>query len=39
MQHTLDELDQRGRLADYVAEHDARRPKVGQITLLYGIKG
>ena len=39
MQHTLFELEGRGQLAGYLAEHDARRPEIGQITLLYGIKG
>jgi SAM-dependent methyltransferase len=39
MQHTLFELESRGELAGYRAEHDARRPEIGQITLLYGIKG
>jgi SAM-dependent methyltransferase len=39
MQRTLGDLDRRGQLAAYMAEHDARRPEIGQITLLYGIKG
>ena len=37
--HTLLELDGRGQLAGYLADHDSRRPQIGQITLLYGIKG
>jgi SAM-dependent methyltransferase len=39
MQRTLGDLDGRGQLAAYMAEHDARRPEIGQITLLYGSKG
>jgi ubiquinone/menaquinone biosynthesis C-methylase UbiE len=39
MQRTLGDLDGRGQLAAYMAEHDARRPEIGQITLLYGVKG
>jgi SAM-dependent methyltransferase len=31
-------LDRRGELAAYVAEHDALRPQIGQVTLLYGIR-
>jgi ubiquinone/menaquinone biosynthesis C-methylase UbiE len=38
MQRTLGDLDGRGQLAAYMAEHDARRPEIGQITVLYGIK-
>jgi hypothetical protein len=38
MQHRLLELEGRGQLAEHLAEHDARRPEIGQITLLYGIK-
>jgi SAM-dependent methyltransferase len=38
MRHTLLELESGGQLAGYLAEHDARRPEIGQITLLYGIK-
>ena len=38
VERTLRELDQRGELEAYVAEHDALRPKIGQITLVYGIK-
>ena len=34
----LRELDERGGLAAYVAEHDARRGSIGQVTFLYGIK-
>ena len=39
MTRTLGELDCRGQLGDYLAEHDRRRPEIGQITVLYGIKG
>jgi hypothetical protein len=39
MQRKLGDLDRRGQLAAYMAEHDARRPEIGQITLLYGSKG
>ena len=39
MQRTLRELERRGQLAAYLAEHDARRREIGQITLLYGSKG
>jgi hypothetical protein len=38
MRQTLLELEGGGQLAGYLAEHDARRPEIGQITLLYGIK-
>ena len=34
----LRELDRRGALERYVAEHDARRPLIGQVTILYGIR-
>jgi SAM-dependent methyltransferase len=39
MQHTLFDLESHGQLAGYLTEHDARRPEIGQITLLYGSKG
>jgi len=39
MQHTLDDLDREGGLAAYLAEHDAMRPHIGQVTFVYGIKG
>jgi ubiquinone/menaquinone biosynthesis C-methylase UbiE len=35
---TLCDLDARGDLEAYVAEHDAMRPQIGQITLPYGIR-
>jgi ubiquinone/menaquinone biosynthesis C-methylase UbiE len=38
VQRTLGDLDGRGQLAAYIVEHDARRPEIGQITVLYGIK-
>jgi hypothetical protein len=38
-EQTLRELDAAGTLEPYVAAQDARRPEIGQITLLYGIKG
>jgi SAM-dependent methyltransferase len=34
----LRELDRQGALERYVAEHDARRLLIGQITILYGIR-
>jgi SAM-dependent methyltransferase len=37
-ERTLRALDQRGELGSYLATHDARRPEIGQITLLYGIR-
>ena len=39
VQSRLRELDARGALEAYVAEHDAMRPQIGQITFVYGIKG
>ena len=39
IERTLCDLDARGELEAYVAEHDALRPQIGQITVLYGIKG
>jgi SAM-dependent methyltransferase len=36
--HTLRAEERAGSLDAYVAGHDARRPEIGQITLLYGIK-
>ncbi len=38
VEHTLQELDRQGALEAYLREHDARRPDIGQITLLYGSK-
>lgn len=38
VERQLRDLDARGELAGYVAEHDAMRPHIGQITVLYGIK-
>jgi ubiquinone/menaquinone biosynthesis C-methylase UbiE len=38
VERTLGNLDRAGRLADHLAEHDARRPDIGQITLLYAVK-
>jgi hypothetical protein len=38
VERTLRDLDQRGELEAYVAEHDAMRPQIGQVTFLYGIK-
>ncbi len=32
------ELDRAGALADFVAEHDARRPLIGQITFLFATR-
>ncbi|MGI9449666.1 MAG: class I SAM-dependent methyltransferase [Geminicoccaceae bacterium] len=34
----LRELDEQSELDAYVASHDAQRRRVGQITLLYGVK-
>ncbi|MGI9434860.1 MAG: class I SAM-dependent methyltransferase [Geminicoccaceae bacterium] len=34
----LCELDERGELDAYMARHDAQRQRIGQITLLYGVK-
>jgi SAM-dependent methyltransferase len=34
----LRDLDARHLLAGYVAEHDAMRPHIGQVTFLYGLK-
>jgi ubiquinone/menaquinone biosynthesis C-methylase UbiE len=39
VERTLCDLDARGELEAYVAEHDAMRPHIGQITLVYGIRG
>jgi SAM-dependent methyltransferase len=39
MQRTLGDIDRRGQLAAYMAGHDAKRREIGQITLLYGIRG
>jgi ubiquinone/menaquinone biosynthesis C-methylase UbiE len=39
VERTLRNLDVRGELEAYVARHDAMRPHIGQITLLYGIRG
>ena len=38
VEHTLLELDARGELEAYVAEHDAMRRHIGQMTFVYGIK-
>jgi ubiquinone/menaquinone biosynthesis C-methylase UbiE len=38
VERKLRELAARGELEGYVAERDAMRPQIGQITLLYGIK-
>jgi ubiquinone/menaquinone biosynthesis C-methylase UbiE len=38
VERTLRDLDQHGQLEAYVAEHDAMRPQIGQVTFLYGIK-
>ena len=38
VERKLRDLHQRGELEAYVAEHDAMRPQIGQITLLYGIR-
>ncbi len=38
VERTLNDLDRRGALEEYLSEHDARRPDIGQITLLYGSK-
>ena len=32
------ELDGAGKLEDFVAEHDARRPETGQITFLNALR-
>jgi ubiquinone/menaquinone biosynthesis C-methylase UbiE len=34
----LRRLDDQGGLPDYVAAHDARRPEIGQFTVLYAIR-
>ena len=34
----LRELDEQSELDAYVASHDAQRRRVGQITVLYGVK-
>ena len=39
VERTLRALDAKGELEGYVARHDAMRPQIDQITLLYGIKG
>jgi SAM-dependent methyltransferase len=38
VEQTLRNLECTGRLPDWLAEHDARRPAIGQITFLHGIK-
>ena len=38
VERTLRALDAAGELEAYVARHDAMRPQIGQITLLYGIR-
>ncbi len=38
VEQTLRELDRQGALDAYLREHDASRPDIGQITLLYGSK-
>lgn len=38
VERTLRDLDRRGELEAYLAEHDAMRPQIGQITVIYGIK-
>jgi len=38
-QQTLLAQERAGSLDGYLAEHDARRPEIGQITLLYGTRG
>jgi SAM-dependent methyltransferase len=38
VERTLRDLDREGTLEAYLSEHDARRPDIGQITLLYGSK-
>jgi SAM-dependent methyltransferase len=38
VERTLRDLDRQGALEAYLREHDARRPDIGQITLLYGSK-
>ena len=38
VERKLRDLHQRGELEAYVAEHDAMRPQIGQITLLYGVR-
>ncbi|MGH6899793.1 MAG: class I SAM-dependent methyltransferase [Geminicoccaceae bacterium] len=38
VERTLWQLDAKGELEAYVARHDAMRPQLGQITLLYGVK-
>jgi SAM-dependent methyltransferase len=38
VERTLCALDARGELEAYVAQHDAMRPQIGQVTFLYGIK-
>jgi ubiquinone/menaquinone biosynthesis C-methylase UbiE len=38
-EQTLLDQERTGSLDRYVAEHDARRREIGQITLLYGTKG
>jgi len=39
VEQRLDELDRRGELDAYLARHDEARHQIGQITVLYGIKG
>ena len=38
VERKLRDLDARGELDAYVAEHDAMRPQIGQVTLLYGVR-
>jgi ubiquinone/menaquinone biosynthesis C-methylase UbiE len=38
VERMLCDLDARGELEAYVAEHDTMRPQLGQVTFLYGIK-
>ena len=36
--HRLHELDDQGKLDAYVASHDVERRRIGQVTLLHGVK-
>jgi SAM-dependent methyltransferase len=38
VERTLSDLDARGELETYVAERDAMRPQIGQVTFLYGVR-
>jgi ubiquinone/menaquinone biosynthesis C-methylase UbiE len=38
VERALRQLDAEGQLEAYVAQHDAMRPHIGQITILYGVK-